>query len=113
MSDALYDEAGKIIGTAMQHYVPVDTGDLMRSGSIIRHGGTYPTVEFGFGSDSDRKKSAKYSVVQHENMWFNHPSGGQAKYLLIPFNRAKPRIRKRLAMAIRAELGKFDTRRYA
>lgn len=113
MANALFEEAGKVIGTAMQHYVPVDTGALMQSGGVMRHGGTYPTVEFGFGSHSGTKDTTHYAVIQHENMWFRHRFGGQAKYLAIPLNRAKPRIRKRLAMAIRYELGKFDTRKYS
>ena len=100
-------QAWKVIRTAQNHYVPVLSGDLVFSGDVIVHPGRYPSVEFGFGG-----KARAYAVIQHENTEFEHPSGGQAKYLSTPVNRAKRTIMIAVGEKIRAEFRKFDTRRF-
>lgn len=110
MANQFEREAGILIKRIMERYIPIDTGDLMRSGHVKRHGGLYPSVEFGFGNSSDG--TDKYAVVQHENTWFRHPAGGQAKYLIQPVMRAQKGILDRTGKAIRTEFSKFDTRRF-
>lgn len=58
---------------------PIDTGDLRGSGYMS----TFETpkeftVEVGFNT--------VYAVRQHEELNYNHPKGGEAKYLERPLN---------------------------
>lgn len=57
---------------------PIDTGALRASGAVypVRSGGTRWAVAIGFGNERVR-----YALVQHENLSYRHPRGGQAKYL--------------------------------
>lgn len=76
---------------------PVDTGDLRGSGSAIINGTTVAkgNKEGGItviGSAQDGKElnaqigfEEPYAVRQHEHTEYNHPQGGQAKYLEQPF----------------------------
>jgi hypothetical protein len=105
--NAFEKEAWKIIKTAQQRYVPVDTGQLAFSGMVYTHPGMYPSVEFGFGG-----AAKAYAVVQHENEWFQHPGGGGPYYLSIPTEAAMPRVVKQTGIEIRTEFSKFDTRRF-
>ena len=107
MLKALTKEAWRIIKTAQSGYVPVLSGDLVFSGHVIPHQGAFPTVEFGFGG-----KARRYAVIQHENEDFQHPSGGQAKYLSVPVERAMQRVVDSTGQEIRKEFRKFDTRRF-
>jgi len=54
---------------------PIDTGELRRSGYVDPTGNL--KVEVGFNQE--------YAEIQHESLEFNHPQGGQAKYLEQPF----------------------------
>lgn len=79
---------------------PVDTGHLRESGSVEIQGvtvagssggvqatgqpppatGTSVTARIGFNATTkDGKRS--YAQIQHERIDFNHPKGGEAKYL--------------------------------
>lgn len=53
---------------------PVDTGSL-RASAYVDPRNNY--VEVGYNE--------KYAIKQHESLDFNHPRGGQAKYLEQPF----------------------------
>lgn len=56
---------------------PIDIGDLRGSGyTRIEDSGNRINAEIGF--------SEPYALVQHETLWFDHPRGGQAKYLQQP-----------------------------
>jgi hypothetical protein len=59
---------------------PVDTGDLRANctvGPLKQDGGeVYVTVGYDL----------PYAIVQHERLDFNHPKGGNAKYLEKPYN---------------------------
>lgn len=112
MADQFEREARILIDRIQHRYVPVDKGDLAFSGHVDRRGGMYPSVEFGFGSTIGTKNTAAYAVVQHENTWFRHPAGGQAKYVLQPVMRAQKGILDRVGKAIRVEFAKHDTRRF-
>lgn len=60
----------------------LDTMITMQSrGSNGKFGGNVSVV-VGF--------TAPYAVYQHEILWYNHPRGGQAKYLEQPANEMRP-----------------------
>ena len=100
-------QAWKIIKDAQERYVPVLSGDLLFSGDVTPHPGRFPSVEFGFGG-----KAAAYAVIQHENEQFEHPAGGQAKYLSVPVEKAAGRVVRDVVQEVRTEFRKFDTRRF-
>jgi hypothetical protein len=96
-TDIILDLTGKAILLA-----PVDTGDLRGSGKgtinqvevihgepreknkagTVEIGGTVPPAERYEGTVSF---GTPYAHYQHEGLEFNHPQGGQAKYLEQPF----------------------------
>ena len=88
---------------------PVDTGTLRRSGTVTV--GELPDGERVFEAaeagnemkDAFPGKSGKEKAVylsfntpyarrQHEELDYNHPRGGKAKYLEDPFNRNKKKV---------------------
>lgn len=97
--------AEDILAHSNKTYVPKLTGDLKRSGKVLKHPGRYPSVEIGFGGGA-----VDYAVVQHENPFFKHPRGGSYKYLEFAVRDFKPRIDKRMAEAVSAEIHKYDMR---
>jgi len=73
---------------------PVDTGDLRGSGKgevTNAYEGYKGTVSFNAGSADD---GVSYALIQHEDMTFNHPQGGKAKYLTDPLNRNATKYRR-------------------
>ncbi|BBN97501.1 hypothetical protein [Sporolactobacillus terrae] len=72
MSDVVKDLHRRAVEQA-----PLDTGDLRGSGfHEVDNGPTRATGTVGF--------TAPYALVQHEHTEFNHPRGGNAKYLENP-----------------------------
>lgn len=76
----LYREAQGILSDS-QPLVPVEFGTLKGSGHV-----TMPTVSIhgvevtiGYGG-----AARDYAIIQHERLDFQHPRGGQAKYLEQP-----------------------------
>jgi hypothetical protein len=88
---------------------PVDTGTLRRSGTVTV--GELPDGEkvYEAAKDGNEMKDAfpekigkekavyisfstPYSRRQHEELGYNHPLGGKAKYLEDPFNRNKKKV---------------------
>ena len=67
--DALVDAAKAVLKTA-KTLVPVDYGDLKRSGKVEAQ---WQDVAVVF--------RAPHAWLQHERLDFEHPNGGQAKYL--------------------------------
>jgi hypothetical protein len=63
-----------LVGKAKK-LAPLDTGDLRGSGFSKLEG---DTVTIGF--------TEPYALRQHEHTEYDHPMGGQAKYLEQPFN---------------------------
>ena len=106
---AFFEELVKIAGEILQHsqdkYVPVLTGDLKNSGRLNAFPGYYPTVEIGFGGGA-----VDYAVLQHENLSFNHPRGGSAKYLELAVRDYEPTIEHRLAVATSGVMKLYDLR---
>lgn len=70
-----------------QQLVPVDTGDLKKSGRLkanTPNGQTPPQAEISYGSDK-----VHYALIVHENLQARHKAPTQAKYLEVPFVRRK------------------------
>ena len=112
---ALYQEASAIMTDSKSNFVPVDTGNLRASGTVLT-----PTVEgdqvsirFGYGGPA-----AAYARAVHENpragkTGGRSPSGqkytswakvGQWKYLEIPFKNAKAGLAGRIMKRVRSAL---------
>lgn len=85
-----------LLGRA-QRQVPRDEGTLEASGTaeVHREGDTVVgRVTFG----------TPYARVQHEELDFEHPKGGNAKYLEGPLKETAPRYQAALAAAARKAL---------
>ena len=89
----LYIIAERVMTDSKNNYVPVDTGDLKRSGTVLAPeftdaGGI--SVKFGYGEE--------YAKVVHDRP----PSIGQGKvrYLEIPFLAAIPGAEKQLTQIV-------------
>ena len=81
LSSALFASAQDVANKA-DNLVPVDEGILKGSQSVTPpkpHSAT-PTARITYGGPS-----APYALVQHERLDYEHPKGGQAKYLEEPF----------------------------
>ena len=90
---------------------PIDTGTLRRSGTVTV--GALPDGEqvYEAAKDGSEMKDAfpdpvgkekvvyisfntPYARRQHEEVGYNHPRGGKAKYLEVPFHRNKKKVVK-------------------
>ena len=88
---------------------PIDTGTLRRSGTVtvgaLPDGAqVYEAAESGsdmkdaFPGPEGKEKAVyisfntPYARRQHEELGYNHPLGGKAKYLEDPFNRNKMKV---------------------
>ena len=100
---------------------PVDTGTLRRSGTVTV--GKLPDGEqvYEAAKDGSEMKDAfpdpvgkekvvyisfntPYARRQHEEVGYNHPRGGKAKYLEVPFNRNKKKVVKYAELKIKKAL---------
>jgi len=87
--NALKKGAESILSEAKAQ-TPVDEGDLIGSAAISEDDSTYKvTIVVHYGSDPVSKD---YAVIQHENPFYNHPNGGNYKFLENPFNALAPSI---------------------
>ena len=74
---------------------PVDTGDLKASGFVeITDNGD--VVEVGFNTP--------YALKQHEDLTYNHPQGGQSKYLEEPFQQNLDKYKEKIIEDIKDAL---------
>jgi len=82
---------------------PIDTGIL--SGSITAEAG-YKLDEMLGRLSTTVVAATPYALIQHEHEEFNHPRGGEAKYLSRPFQERLPRyqaaLQETLVEALRA-----------
>ena len=102
---------------------PVETGTLRRSGTVTVGAlpdGTqvYEAAESGSdmkdafpGTEGKEKAvyisfSTPYARRQHEELGYNHPLGGKAKYLETPFNANKDKVLKYAEKQIKKALQK-------
>lgn len=101
LAAALYLEAELIMTDSKTNYVPVDTGMLKGSGTVLKPEikGKTVSVTLGYGG-----AAAPYAAVVHEYP----PSYGQgkSKYLQKPMNKAANGLSTRLANHIRARIGR-------
>ena len=76
---------------------PLDTGDLRGSGEgkVIKRGNKVR------GEVSFNKP---YALKQHEELTYNHPRGGQAKYLEQPFRENQGRYKRYIDQKIKEVL---------
>jgi len=100
---------------------PVDTGTLRRSGTVTV--GKLPDGEqvYEAAKDGSEMKDAfpdpvgkekvvyisfntPYARRQHEEVGYNHPRGGKAKYLEVPFHRNKKKVVKYAELKIKKAL---------
>lgn len=75
--------------------VPIDQRILQNSGAVTPLPPDSVAVSY----------NTPYAVKQHEELSYNHPKGGKAKYLEDPYHREKNTIRKLIATTIRRALG--------
>lgn len=73
--------AGEHILEESNRIVPLEYGDLQRSGHVDQD-----------GDKTQVSYSTPYAVVQHENLSYNHAPGRSAKYLEKAANGAGPAI---------------------
>ena len=109
---------------------PVDTGTLRRSGTVtvgnlpknpgqiyqdarpVKEGGQEKEHKDAFPEPVGKEKAVyisfntPYARRQHEELGYNHPLGGKAKYLEDPFNRNKDKVLKRAANQVKKALEK-------
>jgi hypothetical protein len=86
---------------ASQPFVPVDKGDLKASGRVEQEG-TAARVIY----DATSPDGYPYGIRQHEDMSLNHPHGGQAKFLEIPFHSEAHAIAVLIGSTLRRWLGR-------
>ena len=109
---------------------PIDTGTLRRSGTVTV-GGLPPDSEAIYQASKRKKEGGQrkshkkaflepvgtenavyisfntpYARRQHEELDYDHPRGGKAKYLEDPFNRNKDKVLKRAANQVKKALEK-------
>lgn len=97
------DEAMLICAADLQHRsvnrAPIDTGKLRESCVVDDSEIGQQIIKVGYTSEVD-----DYSVVQHERLDFNHPRGGEAKYLENPFNENVQQYIDRISEAVKGAL---------
>lgn len=85
-------EAGKAVLKRARELSPTDSGESDRSGFVVVDD---LTVQVGFKSPVSR--------LQHENLDYEHPNGGQAKFLELAVDEVD--IGRVVAEKVRAALG--------
>lgn len=102
LKQGLHEEA-QIIMRNSQRIVPVDSGTLRRSGQVNEpiEEGSRISVTLGYGG-----AASAYALIQHENLFYGHKEGQQAKYLETPFFQQRPKLEANLANRIRRILSK-------
>ena len=117
---ALWTGAGAILTEAIDE-TPFESGTLRRSGTVTIGGlpdgaQVYAAAEAGnemkdaFTGPVGQEKAVyisfntPYARRQHEELDYNHPRGGKAKYLEDPFNRNKEKVLKYADKQIREAL---------
>lgn len=105
----LEDQAGDVLKEALkptfrksQEIVPYKDGDLMASGYLeSRQFRGKSVCEIGYA----RGGKPEYAIIQHENLEYNHPNGGQAKYLERPLLQDADAIQQRILALLKEASG--------
>ena len=97
---ALYAIASNVIAHAQADYVPVDTGTLKASGTVLppEREGSRVTVTLGFGG-----AAKDYAEIQERREDFHHKVG-QAHYLETAVLDAVPTMQTELAARVAADI---------
>ena len=90
--DGIRDHMNMVLDEAIRQ-APLDTGDLKNSGKIYENP---KSTRIAF--------EAPHAMIQHENLEYNHPKGGKAKYLEDPFHALIPGAYQRVANNIKRNL---------
>lgn len=102
------------VATESQQRAPIDTGDLRGSVKVEIDGDMYSEGVKGGGinvvgslpekaTKGTVSYNTKYAAVQHEQINYNHPRGGQAKYLESVLLENKDRILNIIADKMRGD----------
>lgn len=94
-NEAVRDVCFDLLGRSVE-LAPIEDGELRGSGKVeFEEDGNklVGTVSF----------NTPYAVVQHEEMSYNHPQGGQAKYLEQPYQQNAERYVRHIADSVRRE----------
>lgn len=102
------------VATESQQRAPIDTGDLRGSVKVEIDGDMYSEGVKGGGinvvgslpekaTKGTVSFNTKYAAVQHEKINYNHPRGGQAKYLESVLLENKDRILNIIADKMRGD----------
>lgn len=89
----IYEAAEALLDQAIEK-TPVQDGILRASGRATQEG-LQAAVSF----------NTPYAVKQHEELGYQHPNGGQAKYLEVPANSFGETMESIVAQAILRETG--------
>lgn len=101
-------EGAEMIIEASQELVPYFSGALHDSAEVIpweTGGRRHDLIEVEFGYGLSGQAAGAYAWIQHEALDFQHPGGGQAKYLEQPMNELGPVIFAKLQARIQAVIG--------
>ncbi len=91
MADAL-EKAAHVLLNASQKLVPVDTGELKKSGKVVVKGRGFSAVAYVI-------YEARYAVWVHENLQSYHEPPTQARYLAD----AVPKVRGTIAAMLKKQ----------
>ena len=94
----LLEEAPRIEETAKVR-TPEKTGKLKESVKVrVSHDKRRPGL---YAQASAINRGYNYALIQHENLSYNHPNGGQAKFLESAFVEGVERIERRIEQEVR------------
>ena len=97
-TQTLLEEAPRIEETAKIR-TPEKTGKLKESVKVrVSRDKRRPGL---YAQASARNRGYDYALIQHENLSYNHPNGGQAKFLESAFVEGVERIERRIEQEVR------------
>lgn len=97
-------EEGQLAFRDSQRLVPVDTGTLRRSGTILPPRETNANnIELVMGYGGAAKA---YALRQHENLNYRHKEGRQAKYLEEPVMKRQNKLAENIERRMKRILSK-------
>ena len=97
-TNILLEEAPRIEETAKIR-TPEKTGKLKESVKVrVSRDKRRPGL---YAQASARNRGYDYALIQHENLSYNHPNGGQAKFLESAFVEGVERIERRIEQEVK------------
>lgn len=105
LRSAVYLEGNNIMSIS-KRLVPVDTGTLKGSGYVTlpERYGREIISELGYGGPAKA-----YAEIQHENLHYRHPRGGQAKYLSVALGQREGDLKDSITKLAKAAFEKRQT----